>query len=63
MSLTIREALVKLATKLGVDASGMPASNIADSIDYITEQFDGTGAHTGVIADAVDKLDIPVDEG
>lgn len=40
-----------------------PASNIADSIDYITEQFDGTGAHTGVIAEAVDKLDIPVKEG
>lgn len=63
MSLTIKEALVKLATKLGVDASGMPTSNIADSIDYITEQLNGTGAHTGVIADAVDNLDIPVDEG
>lgn len=63
MSLTIREALVKLATKLGVDASGMPVSNIADGIDYITEQLDGTGAHTGVIADAVDNLDIPIDEG
>lgn len=63
MSLTIREALVKLAAKLGVDASGMPVSNIADSIDYITEQLNGTGAHTGAIADAVDNLDIPVDEG
>lgn len=54
MSLTIRDALYKLAEKLNVDTSGMPTSNIADSIDYITEQTGGTRTGTGVIATAVD---------
>lgn len=56
MSLTIHEAVMKLGTKLGVDMTNAPASNIADMIDYISN---GTnGAHTGVIAEAVDKLEV-----
>lgn len=56
MSLTIHEAVMKLGTKLGVDMTNAPASNIADTIDYITEQAQtgANSAHTGVIADAVD---------
>ena len=59
MSLTIKEALNNLGTALHVDMSKAPASNIADTIDYITEQVSvGTvnGDHTGVIAPAVDKF-------
>ena len=55
MSLNITDSIKRLGTKLGVDMSKAPASNIADSIDYIS---DGVGAHTGVIADAIDKLEI-----
>lgn len=59
MSLTIKEALHNLGKALNVDMSKAPASNIADTIDYITEAVGATGAegiHTGVIADAVDKF-------
>lgn len=55
MSLNIKDAVYGLGTKLGVDMSNAPASNIADMIDYISN---GVGAHTGVIAEAVDKLEI-----
>lgn len=55
MSLNITDSIKRLGTRLGVDMSKAPASNIADSIDYIS---DGVGAHTGVIADAIDKLEI-----
>lgn len=60
MSLTIHEAVMKLGTKLGVDMSHAPASNIADTIDYITEHVnsEAEGAHTGVIADAVDVMEV-----
>lgn len=55
MSLNIKDAVYGLGTKLGVDMSHAPASNIADTIDYISNSV---GAHTGVIAEAVDKLEI-----
>lgn len=55
MSLNIKDAVYGLGVKLGVDMSHAPASNIADTIDYISN---GVGAHTGVIAEAVDKMDV-----
>lgn len=59
MSLTIHEAVMKLGTKLGVDMTNAPASNIADTIDYITDHvYEGAeGAHTGVIAEAIDEFE------
>lgn len=60
MSLNIKDAVYGLGTKLGVDMSHAPASNIADTIDYISN---GVGAHTGVIAEAVDKLEVGGGEG
>ena len=59
MSLTIREALNNLGTALHVDMSKAPTSNIADTIDYITESIAGgsvIGDHTGVIAPAIDQF-------
>lgn len=55
MSLNIKDAVYGLGEKLGVDMSNAPASNIADMVDYISN---GVGAHTGVIAEAVDKLEV-----
>lgn len=55
MSLNIKDAVYGLGVKLGVDMSHAPASNIADMIDYISN---GVGAHTGVIAEAVDKMEV-----
>lgn len=56
MSLTIREALFNLADRMNLDTADMPTSNIADSIDYITEQLGNERGGNGVIANAVDFL-------
>ena len=58
MSLTIKEAVYNLGTRLGVDMTNAPASNIADTIDYISDHLENNdrGDHRGVIASSVDHF-------